>query len=140
MKYLKDTQELPHRRRTARGIKSATLPSRPVSDDSPLARRLKLKREMEMARLAERDEDGTIIYDGSDDYDPGEDEGCRYENASDGFRLKTNEEIFTEEYMLDFAEKMDAKIVRFKRNQRIISACVIVSIILYIILLIYLIW
>lgn len=49
--------------------------------------------------------------------------------------LMTNEEIFTDEYMRDFAEKMDAKIAREKRNDRLVSVCVIVSVVAYIVAL-----
>lgn len=79
------------------------------------------------------EEDGVVIYDESDDYDAGEDEVTE----TDKFRLKTNEEIFTDEYMLDYAEKMDAKIAREKRMDHIISASVIIGIVLYIALVVY---
>lgn len=68
-----------------------------------------------------RDEDGIIIYDESDDYS---DDDLTDEN---GFILKSNEEIFTDEYMLDYAEKMDAKIAHEKKIQRWISVGVIVG-------------
>lgn len=76
------------------------------------------------------EEDGIVIYDESDDYDPAED------NISES-SLKTNEEIFTEEYMMKFSQEMDYKIVREKRNQRLVSISVIFTIILYISLLTY---
>lgn len=44
----------------------------------------------------------------------------------------TNEEIFTYEYMQDFAKKMDAQIAKEKRIQFLVSVGVIVTIVLYI--------
>lgn len=76
------------------------------------------------------EEDGVVIYDESDDYDPGEEEDIQTEPG--GFRLMSNEEIFTDEYMRNYAKKMDEQIAREKRNQRLISVGVIVAIILYI--------
>lgn len=76
------------------------------------------------------EEDGIVIYDESDDYDPGEDEGIQSESES--FRLMTNEEIFTDEYMQENARKMDEKIAKEKRQQRLISVGVIVTVVLYI--------
>ncbi len=70
--------------------------------------------------------DSIVIYDEGDDY---------YEDEvadSDGFRLKTNEEIFTDEYMQDFAAKMDAKIAREKRQNKLISLGVILGCIILI--------
>lgn len=65
--------------------------------------------------------DGITVYDESDDY-------CEDEvAATDGFRLKTNEEIFTDEYMQDFATKMDTKIAREKRQNELISIGVILG-------------
>lgn len=52
------------------------------------------------------DADGIVLYDGSDDFVPEENE---------------NDDIFTDEYMQAFADKMDAQIAREKRNDRIIS-------------------
>lgn len=81
------------------------------------------------------EEDGVVICDESDDYDPGEDEEIQTEPG--GFRLMSNEEIFTDEYMRNYAKKMDEKIAREKCNQRLISVGVIVAIILYIALITY---
>lgn len=81
------------------------------------------------------EEDGVVIYDESDDYDPGEDEEIHAEPG--GFRLMSNEEIFTDEYMRNYAKKMDEKIAREKRSQCLISVGVIVAIILYIALITY---
>ncbi len=82
------------------------------------------------------EEDGVVVYDESDDYDPGEDEPIKTEG---GFRLPENEEIFTDEYMQNFANKMDAKIAREKSSQRLISILVIIGVIAYILLMIWLI-
>lgn len=74
------------------------------------------------------EEDGVIIYDASDDYDPGEDE----QTQTDGeFRLMTNEEIFTDEYMREYDRKMEAKIAREKRTQRLTSIGVVSGVIIY---------
>ena len=81
------------------------------------------------------EKDGVVIYDESDDYDPGEDETTQSE--ADGFRLLTNEEIFTDEYMQNYAKKMDAQIDREKRIQRLISVGVIVAVILFVVLISY---
>ncbi len=79
------------------------------------------------------EEDGVVIYDESDDYDPGEDEENLCENTDDGeFRLLTNEEIFTDEYMQEYARKMDAQIAKENRYQLLISVCVVVGVILFI--------
>lgn len=45
------------------------------------------------------EEDGIVVYDESDDYDPGEDE-IPEDNE---FHLPTNEEVFTDEYMQEYA-------------------------------------
>lgn len=76
------------------------------------------------------EEEGVVIYDESDDYDHGEDEANSSENGE--FRLMTNEEIFTDEYMAEYAKKMDAQIAKDKRNQRLISVGVVVSAVLFI--------
>lgn len=70
------------------------------------------------------EEDGIIIYDESDDYVPEEEDDSE-------FRLLSNEEIFTEEYMHDYAARMDAKIAGEKRIQRLISIGVVLAIIAY---------
>lgn len=78
------------------------------------------------------EEDGVVIYDESDDYDPGE-ETLGYDVSEEGdFRLMTNEEIFTDEYMRNFAKKMDEEIARERCRQRLISVGVITAIILFI--------
>ena len=79
------------------------------------------------------EEDGIMVYDGSDDYDPGEDENCASEDG--GFRLMDNEEIFTDEYMREYDRKMDAKKAKEKRVQRLISIGVISGIIIYTVIL-----
>lgn len=76
------------------------------------------------------EEDGVVIFDESDDYDPGEDEIKQSEPG--GFRLMTNEEIFTDEYMEEYAKKMDGQIAREQRTQRLISVGVIVTVVLFI--------
>lgn len=79
------------------------------------------------------EEENIVIYDEGDDYDPGEDEIIQSENNEDGsFRLLTNEEIFTDEYMQNYAKKMDKHIAREKRIQRLISVGVVVGIVLFI--------
>ena len=91
---------------------------------------------MENKDFIKVEEDGIVVYDESDDYDPGEDEEPHGEG---GFRLPKNEDIFTDEYMRDFSHKMDTKIAREKRTQNIISVCVIVGVIAYILFMIWLI-
>ena len=81
------------------------------------------------------EEDGVVIFDKSDDYDPGEVEVNQSE--PDSFRLMTNEEIFTDEYMQEYARKMDNQIAREKRLQRLISVGVIAAVILFIGLISY---
>ncbi|MDE6560935.1 MAG: hypothetical protein K2K75_06125 [Muribaculaceae bacterium] len=76
------------------------------------------------------EEDGVVIYDESDDYDPGQNESEQAEEG--GFSLMTNEEIFTDEYMQNYAKKMDAQIDREKRMQRLISIGVIIAVILFV--------
>lgn len=76
------------------------------------------------------DENGIVVYDESDDFDPEE------ENFTES-PLKSNEEIFTDEYMIEFSQKMDQKIAKEKRTQRLVSVGVILTIILYISLLTY---
>lgn len=49
-----------------------------------------------------------------------------------GHHLKTNEEIFTDAYMQDFAAKMDAQIAREKRLNKSISVGVILGCIIII--------
>ena len=79
------------------------------------------------------DEDCVIIYDESDDLDPSEEE------ISDN-GLMTNEEIFTDEYMDEYARRMDAKIARMKRNDWITSIGVILFVIALIVGFSTLIW
>lgn len=77
------------------------------------------------------EEDDIVIYDESDDYDPGED---TEENTSDDneFHLMTNEEIFTDEYMDNYIQRMDKKIADEKKYDNITSVCVILGCILLI--------
>ncbi len=88
-----------------------------------------MKKEFDMI-----EEDGVVIYDESDDYDPGEDEDVKLESSEKdcGFRLLTNEEIFTDEYMRNYARKMDEEMAREKRIQCLISVGMIVGIVLFI--------
>ena len=70
------------------------------------------------------EEDGIIIYDESDDYVPEEDDDSE-------FLLLTNEEIFTDDYMSNYSDRMDAKITREKRVQRLVSLGVVLAVIAY---------
>lgn len=65
-----------------------------------------------------QDADGITLYDATDD---------REDSNVTG--LKDNREIFTDEYMLAFADEADAKNARLKRNERIVSIGVIISIV-----------
>ncbi len=78
------------------------------------------------------EENDVVVYDESDDYDPGEDDG------SEEFHLMSNEEIFTEEYMREYSVKMDSKIKREKRNDRLISVGVVAGVIVFIAAITYL--
>lgn len=77
----------------------------------------------------EEDEDGIIIYDESDDQCDDEIVMEGIINDEDGFRLKENEEIFTDEYMMRYDEYMTAKIARMKRKDRMISVGVILFVV-----------
>lgn len=77
-----------------------------------------------------------IIAKNEEFFDP-TDDLANDEVIDSGHHLMTNEEIFTEEYMLDFSEKMDAKIAAKKLNQWIVSVCIIVACILFISLIVY---
>ncbi len=79
------------------------------------------------------EEDGVVIYDESDDYDPGEDEDIE----GGEFRLLSNEEIFTDEYMQEYARKMDTQIAKDKRIDLLVSVGVIVTVIGFIALVFY---
>lgn len=72
--------------------------------------------------MTERDEDGIILYDSTDDADESE-------VTSEG------EDIFTDEYMRAFADEEERKIRRMKRIDRIVSVGVIVGIVLFVLLL-----
>lgn len=80
------------------------------------------------------EEDGIVVFDESDDYDPGEDENTLSDEMEEGsgFIMMTNEEIFTDEYMQEYARKMDEKIAKEKLTQSLISVGVIVTVILYV--------
>ncbi len=84
------------------------------------------------------EKDGVVIYDESDDYDPGEDEVVGEGDAqAGGFRLMSNKEIFTDEYMQNYARKMDAEMAKEERTQRLISVGVVVAVVLFIGLVTY---
>lgn len=74
--------------------------------------------------MIERDEDGIIMYDSTDDMDVNE------AQAEDFI-------IFTDEYMLALADAEESKIARMKRIDRMISAGVIVGIVLFVALLVW---
>lgn len=71
--------------------------------------------------MTERDKDGIILYDSTDDA-----EECEVTSEE--------EDIFTDEYMRAFAEE-ERKIKRMKRIDRMVSVSVIVGIILFVSLL-----
>ena len=81
------------------------------------------------------EENGVVIYDESDDYAPEDAEATQTEEG--GSRMMTNEEIFTDEYMQEYARKMDNQIASEKRNQRLISIGVIATVILFIGIIVY---
>lgn len=65
-----------------------------------------------------RDEDGVIIYDPTDDAFEEDDAG-----------LRSDDEIFTDEYMLAFAKDADREVRRQKILDRIVSAVVILALV-----------
>lgn len=72
--------------------------------------------------MIERDIDGIILYDSTDDIDESE-------------VTPEEENIFTDEYMRAFADEEERKIKRMKRIDRMVSVGVIVGIVLFISLL-----
>lgn len=72
--------------------------------------------------MTERDKDGIILYDSTDDA-----EECEVTSEE--------EDIFTDEYMRAFADEEARKIKRMKRIDRMVSVGVIVGIVLLISLL-----
>lgn len=72
--------------------------------------------------MIERDIDGIILYDSTDD-------------AEESDVMSEGENIFTDEYMRAFAEEEERKIKRMKRIDRMVSVGVIVGIVLFISLL-----
>lgn len=79
------------------------------------------KKQQPIMNDIERDEDGIMLYDATDDQDDINVAG-----------LKDNREIFTDEYMEAFVREADAKNARLKRNERIVSVGVIISIVTFI--------
>lgn len=71
--------------------------------------------------MTERDKDGIILYDSTDDAEESE--------------VTEEENIFTDEYMRAFADEEERKIRRMKRIDRMVSVGVIVGIVLFISLL-----
>lgn len=72
--------------------------------------------------MIERDIDGIILYDSTDD-------------AEESEVSSMEENIFTDEYMRAFADEEERKIKRMKRIDRMVSVGVIVGIVLFISLL-----
>ena len=72
--------------------------------------------------MTERDEDGIILYDSTDDADESE-------------VMSEGEDIFTDEYLRAFADEEERKIKRMKRIERMVSVGVIVGIVLFVLLL-----
>lgn len=68
-----------------------------------------------------------MLNDTDDEFFDPTDDQFDDEVADPGHHLKTNEEIFTDEYMQDFAAKMDAKIAREKQLNKRISVDVIIG-------------
>ena len=71
--------------------------------------------------MTERDKDGIILYDSTDDAEERE--------------VTEEENIFTDEYMRAFADEEECKIRRMKRIDRMVSVGVIVGIVLFVSLL-----
>lgn len=72
--------------------------------------------------MIERDKDGIILYDSTDDAEESE-------VTSEG------ENIFTDEYLRAFADEEERKIKRMKRIDRMVSVGVIVGIVTFVSLL-----
>lgn len=72
--------------------------------------------------MIERDIDGIILYDSTDD-------------AEESDVMSEGENIFTDEYMRAFADEEERKIKRMKRIDRMVSVGVIIGIVLFISLL-----
>lgn len=72
--------------------------------------------------MTERDEEGIILYDSTDD-------------AEESDMTAEGENLFTDEYMRAFADEEERKIKRMKRIDRMVSVGVIVGIVLFISLL-----
>lgn len=72
--------------------------------------------------MIERDIDGIILYDSTDD-------------AEESDVMSEGENIFTDEYMRAFADEEECKIRRMKRIDRMVSVGVIVGIVLFVSLL-----
>lgn len=72
--------------------------------------------------MIERDIDGIILYDSTDD-------------AEESDVMSEGENIFTDEYMRAFADEEERKIKRMKRIDRMVSVGVIVGIVLFVSLL-----
>lgn len=85
-----------------------------------ICRKKDMKKESE--DLTMRDDDGIIIHDPTDD-DLGD--------------YRDNSDVFTQEYMLEFARRHDAEIARNRRIDRLVSVSVILSIILFTALLVW---
>ena len=83
------------------------------------------------------DEDSIVVYDETDDQCDDEIVITGVVRDGEGFRLKENEEIFTDEYMQRYDEYMTAKIARMKRNDRMISGGVIMFVVTVIALAIF---
>lgn len=116
---------------------------------------LRIMKRIEQTYIVE--EDGVVIYDSSDDQEDFEEEVsdsisladstsavCNDSDANDpnivegmylggivkdkdGYRLKENEEIFTDEYMRNYDRYITEKAAKQKREQNIISVGVILG-------------
>ena len=75
--------------------------------------------------MTERDDDGIILYDSTDDMDEIE-------------LAEESGDTFTDEYMLQLAESEERKIARAKHIDRMVSAGVVVGIILLVALFVWL--
>lgn len=72
--------------------------------------------------MIERDKDGIILYDSTDD-------------AEESDVMSEGENIFTDEYMRAFADEEERKIKRMKRIDQMVSVGVVVGIVTFVSLL-----
>lgn len=79
------------------------------------------------------EQEGVVVYDSTDDMDESE----ILQEGNGPFGLPENEEIFTDEYMQEYDRRQQVKQAKMRRDDRIVSVCVIASIIAFTALLVW---